>query len=96
MKGISHTYWPYSPDIAFSPSFDDIAEAFEKDGEDLDVEKTKEQMVGEYLHEDSLELFVKWGYLKRHGRLYKLTDLGKEAYNKNRDLCKKLLVKREK
>jgi len=89
-RGTSHIYWTSSA-TAYSPSFGELAEAFEEDGENLDASKTKEQLVGEYLTEKWLKSYVEWGYLESNGGMYSLTDMGKEAYYKNRLHTKKIV-----
>jgi len=85
----------YGPSSAtdYSPSFTELAEAFDRDPEKEKAKKTRKELLWkeEYLDDNRISSYIEWGYIvvDEEGKV-SLTDSGKKAYSKNRKLKKKL------
>lgn len=92
------TYGPSSATTTYSPSFEELSDEFAKDSEKENAKKTREELLQgkEYLDESQLSLYINSGYLWHdYEGHFRLTDLGKDTYRKNRDFKKKIKEKEE-
>lgn len=85
---ISGAMFEVSSPIVVTPSFTKIASLYDDDiNAKILLDKFKEKKVDE----DKLRYYQELGYLKRiHENRYELTDIGKHAYDKNKEFRKKV------
>ena len=86
-------YDPSSGTTSVSPPFDELADIYSKDEEKEFGKKRKEDLLEKpsYLDEPYLISLSNWGYISQDDEgYYRLTDIGREAYQINREFKEKI------